>query len=378
MFVKFTEKIKLNTPEEFEISIKNYFEQILNFSSVETTKIKGDYGADLVGEFDNKKYVIQVKFYSSPVNLKAVQEVYAAKSYYGAEHCIVVTNNTFTESAVTLAYSTNCILIDGSDLDRVFSEKLESFDKQIEYLKQNKITSFKISNEQLISAYFALKNELKKQPTVEDIDRQGKFSSSSYKRRWERWNLFLRYIKEPFLVDRDITEDDLVINFLDVQNKLGKVPTISDMRENGMYSISTYDKKFGTWNSFLKTQNVEPTKLHLIPKEKYISEYKKVKAKLGKIPTKKEFDENSSISSSSFRRIWGSWSNFLKEQGVRTRDISNEELIDEYVKLKAYLGKKTLTQADMNEKGKFSSSTFERRFGSWNKFLQKIGDRRNK
>jgi hypothetical protein len=149
------------------------------------------------------------------------------------------------------------------------------------------------------------------------------------------------------------------------------------MRERGIYSISSYDRKFGSWNKFLETQNIEPTKHHLISKEKCISEYKKVKAKLGKVPTKSEFDKNSNISSGSFTRIWGSWSNFLKEQGVKTRDVSNQELIDEYFKLKEYLGKKTLTQADMNEKGRFSSSTFERRFGGWNKFLQEIGETPN-
>jgi len=94
MSLKFTEQIKRNTPEEFEISIKNFFEQLLKFRNLKTTKIKGDYGADLVGEFDSKKYVIQVKLYASRVNLKAVQEIYAAKSHYDAECCIVVTNST--------------------------------------------------------------------------------------------------------------------------------------------------------------------------------------------------------------------------------------------------------------------------------------------
>ncbi|MEA2092273.1 MAG: hypothetical protein U9O83_07910, partial [Campylobacterota bacterium] len=58
-------------------------------------------------------------------------------------------------------------------------------------------------------------------------------------------------------------------------------------------------------------------------------------------------------------------------------DITSDELIAEYKKLKEYLGKKSLTQSDMNKKGKFSSSTYERRFGSWNKFLKHIGDSPN-
>lgn len=375
--MKFAEQIKRKTPEEFEISIKNYFERVFGFRNVKTTKVKGDYGADLIGEIDNRKYAIQIKFYSAPVNLKAVQEAYAAKSHYKAEGCIVVTNSTFTESAINLADSTNCILVDGNDLDRIFSENFNSFDEQVEFLRQNKIRSFKISNEQLINAYFILKKQLRRQPTVEDIDKSGDFSSSSYKRRWGRWNMFLRHIGESCLVDRDITKDDLVTNFLDVFNKVGKVPTASDMIENGIYSISTYERNFGSWNEFLETQGFRPTKRHLISKQEFIAEYKQVKAKLRRVPTKAEFDRYANISSSSYRRIWGSWSKFLREQGVRTRDISDQELIAEYSKLKEYLGKQTLTQADMNKKGRFSSSTYERRFGSWNKFLQEIGETPN-
>jgi hypothetical protein len=375
--MKFTDQIELKNPVGFENLIKNFFENILGFKNIETTEVKGDYGADLIGHFDIKKYVIQVKLYSSSVNLKAVQEVYAAMSYYGADSCCVVTNNTFTESATNLAKSTNCILIDGDDLNRLFSEKYQSFDEKVNYLQQSKIRFFKISNAQLIRAYHKLKSQLNKQPTVEEIDSLCAYSSSSYKKRWGRWNLFLREIGEPPMVDRDITKDDLILNFSDIFSQQKKVPTASDIDKAGKYSISTYTRHFGSWNKFLETQGVKLTKRHLIPKEEFISEYKRVKAKIGRVPTKSEFDKTSNISSNSFKRIWGSWTGFLKDQCEKDHDTSDEELIKEYFKLKQYLEKNSLTQTDMNKKGKFSSSTYERRFGSWNKFLNKIGEEQN-
>lgn len=373
--MKFTDQIKQKTPVEFELAIKHFFEQVLGFKKLEATKVKGDFGADLLGERNGEKLVIQVKKYSTPVNLKAVQEVYGAMAHYGAKSCWVVTSSTYTESAVNLAKSTNCTLVDGNDLDRLFAEKFKSFDEKIDYLQENKTRSFRITNEQLINAYNELKERLNRQPTVEDIDGSGKYSSSSYRKRWGRWNLFLWDIGEPCLVDRDITKDDLVMNFNDVSTKLHKTPTTSDMKKEGKYSVGTYDKHFGSWNKFLETRGVKPTKRHLIPKEEFILEYKKVKAKLGKVPTKAEFDQHSYISSNSFKRIWGSWSNFLETRGVKTRDFSKKALIEEYWKLKKYLGKEAaLTQADMDTKGAYSSSTYGRIFGSWNKFLQSIGE----
>lgn len=155
------------------------------------------------------------------------------------------------------------------------------------------------------------------------------------------------------MVDRDITKDNLVLNFLDVFNKLEKIPTTSDMNKNGIYSVSTYEKHFKSWNNFLVTQDIKPTKRHVISKGEMVNEFKKLKSKLKKVPTKAEFDTHSDFSSSSFTRLWGSWTNFLKEQGIKTLDVSDSELKDEYFKLKVYLGKSRLTQADMNRKGRF-------------------------
>ena len=80
-------------------------------------------GADVIAHKDNIKYVIQAKFYNGSVGNKAVQEVVASIGMYNADKGIVVTNSTFTSSAVELAQANNIELIDG--------EKIEKFKKII-------------------------------------------------------------------------------------------------------------------------------------------------------------------------------------------------------------------------------------------------------
>ncbi len=65
------------------------------------------------------KIVVQAKFYSSSVGNKAVQEVIASKSFYNADSCMVVTNNTFTSAALELAKVNNVKLIDGKELNNM-------------------------------------------------------------------------------------------------------------------------------------------------------------------------------------------------------------------------------------------------------------------
>lgn len=64
----------------------------------------GDFGADIIARgFLFSKIVVQCKCYSKPVGVKAVQEVNAARLYYGASRAAVATNNKFTRQAKELA-----------------------------------------------------------------------------------------------------------------------------------------------------------------------------------------------------------------------------------------------------------------------------------
>ncbi|WP_236693631.1 restriction endonuclease [Robbsia andropogonis] len=70
---------------------------------VEGTKRSGYQGADLFVSRSGKKIVIQVKHYSGSVGNAAVQEAISAKSFYGCDEAMVVTNSYFTTSALELA-----------------------------------------------------------------------------------------------------------------------------------------------------------------------------------------------------------------------------------------------------------------------------------
>lgn len=104
------EKVDLLDGREFE----HFISQLLTTLGYKTrvTQASNDYGADVIAEKYNIKYVIQCKLYSSPVSNSAVQEVNASKSYYNAHVAIVVTNNTFTRNAIKLAEENNVLLWD--------------------------------------------------------------------------------------------------------------------------------------------------------------------------------------------------------------------------------------------------------------------------
>lgn len=96
------------------VPFENFLEEVFTELgyTVETTKITGDQGADLIVSYSGHKIAIQVKGYFNSVSNSAVQEAFTAKSYYACEACAVITNSRFTSSAKELASKINCTLID--------------------------------------------------------------------------------------------------------------------------------------------------------------------------------------------------------------------------------------------------------------------------
>ncbi len=92
------------------------------FIEVEVTRESGDYGVDILAEREGVTYAIQCKCYSSPVGIKAIQEVYAGKDYYDRMVGVVMTNQRFTAPAVSFARKLKVLLWDGDYVEAMEEE----------------------------------------------------------------------------------------------------------------------------------------------------------------------------------------------------------------------------------------------------------------
>lgn len=118
------ERIQLLSGIEFEDLISTSFEK-LNLKTYKTPAT-GDFGADLIVEdSEGTRYIIQCKRFKAKVNLKAVQEVVAAKMHYSGDYGIVITNSEFLASAIELAKSNQIELWNGDKLISFLSGNIE-------------------------------------------------------------------------------------------------------------------------------------------------------------------------------------------------------------------------------------------------------------
>ncbi|MDB5334635.1 MAG: hypothetical protein JWN70_254 [Planctomycetaceae bacterium] len=109
---------------DFELFLKDVFEE-LGFN-VRTTKISGDQGVDLVASKGQVRIAIQAKGWANNVSNSAVQAVVAGKLHYDCTSCVVITNSSYTRSARELARSTNCRLIDRTEIRNLVHGKIYS------------------------------------------------------------------------------------------------------------------------------------------------------------------------------------------------------------------------------------------------------------
>lgn len=111
-------EIDLMTGQEFEKVIADLF--IFFGYDITLTPTTGDQGIDVLAQKGNTLIAIQAKRYNNSVGNHAVMETVAGAKYYKANKCMVITNNYFTPSAISLAKENNVELWDR----KILSEKL--------------------------------------------------------------------------------------------------------------------------------------------------------------------------------------------------------------------------------------------------------------
>ncbi|MDR1806227.1 MAG: restriction endonuclease [Clostridium sp.] len=99
--------------EDYEKFVAEYLSQN-GYKNISLTRSSGDFGADIIANNEaNVRVCVQCKKYSQPVGIKAVQEVFSAKAYYGCARAMVITNTSFTTAAKKLAKQTGVELLGG-------------------------------------------------------------------------------------------------------------------------------------------------------------------------------------------------------------------------------------------------------------------------
>lgn len=245
------------------------------------------------------------------------------------------------------------------------------------------------TEQQLIDNYYRVKKLLGRQPMQKDLTKKAGsvslYEIKKYTKIFGSWNKFLLKIGEQ-TIRAAITSIELINNYYDVKNELNRVPYVKEMDIYGKYCGETYRHRFGGWGNFLSKIG-EPIKFDFrqSKEEELIDNYYEVKKKLGRQPYSYDINKGkysfSKFELKKYYKHFGSWENFLIKIGQPLTQYSsrenttNQELIDNYWSFKKSHGHVTSDMISVRNGSLFGIDTYVNRFGSWTKFLEKIGEK---
>jgi len=119
----------------------------------------------------------------------------------------------------------------------------------------------KYTKEQLIFYLKKLAKELKKTPTIKNINKKKKYpSSSTYTKRFGSWNNSLKKAGLKINSRKKYDKTELIENINLLRKELGRIPKSSDLKsKKWTASYSTYKNHFGNWKKALKAAGIAKT-----------------------------------------------------------------------------------------------------------------------
>ena len=158
---------------------------------------------------------------------------------------------------------------------------------------------------------------------------------------------------------------------------LGRVPTRREMDErDGTPASGTYRRAFGSWNDALQQAGLKPTRQAHVSDGELLKTLRSVAAEFGRPPTMAEIQaRDDAPSPSTYQSRFGSWSQAHREAGLEPRTkntYTDDTLLEGIADLAAEVGGQP-TVDQMDERGPYAVSVYQRAFGSWNAALRKAG-----
>mgnify|MGYP002761285556 FL=1 len=217
------------------------------------------------------------------------------------------------------------------------------------------------SDEELLNRLQEFAAELGRPPSQNEMNDSGPHAAATYAARFGSWNEALKTAgletgtNEPD--GRPPTpKEDLLADLKAVAEIVGEAPSERTYRQHGEYSVKTYCKRFGGWNSALQAAGFEPSVEINLSEETLITALQEFAEELGQAPTSDEVDQNGPYTAAPYKRVFGTWNRALEQAGLGVHSawgVSKEDLVAELKRLNEELGH-VPRKSEMRDQGKWS------------------------
>jgi len=181
------------------------------------------------------------------------------------------------------------------------------------------------------------------------------------------------------------SEEELIkeLQRVSVEHCNGDSPRIKDMKKYGDISYMTYYDRFGSWNDSLGKLNLEPnvtpssyTRTDDYTKKDLIKEIKRLNEKnsIPSPPRARDMTKVGSFSSNTYKRVFGSWNKAIEKADLKPR---NKKWSKKQIKSKIIEYKNKYNEVpsgkDLNKEYNIAYQSMCRKVGDYHNFLDSLG-----
>jgi hypothetical protein len=236
------------------------------------------------------------------------------------------------------------------------------------------------SDDELIESIQNFAAHLGKTPTAAEVNADTTFTKgiNTYNRRFGGWNKTLKACNLQPNEQKNYTKSYLIEQLHDLRDRLGKVPTQHDLRDDSTTpSPFPYDDTFGSWNKALHAAGLQPTQRHNIGDDELLEELTALADELNRPPRYAELETRSdTFSPGVYERVFGSFTDALRAAALPVEfepRVNKELLVEKLQALGEELGR-TPTYEDLREYPTYPSAyPYTCVFRTWNDALRAAG-----
>jgi len=248
-------------------------------------------------------------------------------------------------------------------------------------------TEFVGRKAQMALKFQEMSERLNRTPNSSEWQNYSGFSLGQVQRAFGSWGSFVSDmggVATRAVEHRKVTEEELVVDYERLKEELGHPPSSLEINRWGKFSSSSYALVFGSISEFREKMGDEANdgrsglSMELVEKA-----YRVLESELERPPVSFELADKLGVCRRTLLRHVGSYKDLVRKlsdgqplprrrhRSPRGR-IKDQELITEYRRLEKSLGH-TPSFDEMNEHGKYSPTLYVVRFGSWSGFVQEMG-----
>ena len=185
-------------------------------------------------------------------------------------------------------------------------------------VSETRSNATRVSKREVIHELWSLASQLGRAPCASEVNERASLSVSTVRNRFESFETAVRQAGlEPYRPKQTnrYTKADVIDAIQRLADDLGTAPTNDEMTARGDCSPETAQRLFGSWNDAVRAAGLTPRLRSKIPTEELLAAIDGLADRLGRVPRWADNRREGQFSVTTYQKRFGSWKHALAAAG---------------------------------------------------------------